>query len=188
MAEISVAGPQTAPESKVGLSDYRNGGILFSALVVLLVYLGGLADQPAPKPSAVLAPVFAMVSVVALVWLLMVVQRNLATLRGQASAQYFLTYNAPAPADWIERPARTFDNLMQLPTLFYVVCILMLVTGQIDRAQLAYAWLFVALRALHSVVYVLWNPLPYRFTTWLMGSVTLFVIWIRFALQAWPGL
>ena len=77
---------------------------------------------------------------------------------------------------------------MQLPTLFYVVCTLMLVTGHVDRAQLAYAWLFVALRALHSVVYILWNPLPYRFTTWLMGSVALFLIWIRFALQAWPDL
>jgi hypothetical protein len=187
MAQVSAAAPQASSEPKVSLSDYRNGGVVFSALVLLLVYLGRLPDEPAPRPGLVLGPVIAMVIVVALVWLLMVVQRNLATLRGQAPASYYLTYSGQAPADWIERPARTFNNLMQLPTLFYVVCILMLVTQHVDRAQLAYAWLFVALRALHSVVYILWNPLPYRFVTWLMGAATLFVIWTRFALQAWPG-
>lgn len=191
MAQVSVAAPQAAraaAEPKVTLADYRNGALLFSGLTVLLVYLGRLAEQPTPKASAVLGPVFAMVGWVAVIWLLMVVFRNVATLRGQATPQYYLTYNGPAPADWIERPARTFDNLMQLPTLFYLVCTLMLVTGQIDRAQLAYAWVFVALRALHSVVYISWNPLPYRFITWFMGSVTLFLIWTRFALQVWPEL
>lgn len=191
MAQTSVAGPPAAHDSvepKVTLADYRNGAILFGALSVLLVYLGGLAHEPAPKPSAVLGPVFAMVGWVAVIWLMMVVFRNVAALRGLATPQYFLTFNGPAPADWIERPARTFDNLMQLPTLFYVVCTLMLVTGHVDRAQLAYAWVFVALRALHSVVYISWNPLPYRFITWFMGAVTLFLIWTRFALQVWPEL
>jgi hypothetical protein len=128
-----------------------------------------------------------MVLVVALVGLLMVAIRNLATMRGQVSPRYYLAYSGPAPDDWIERPARTFDNLMQLPTLFYVVCLFILITGQLDRAQLAYAWLFVALRALHSLLYISWNPLPYRFATWVMGLVTLLVLWARFALQAWPG-
>jgi hypothetical protein len=134
-----------------------------------------------------LGPVFAMVLIVAIVALLMIVSRNLATLRGQVQTRYYLAYSGPSPADWIERPARAFNNLMQLPTLFYVVCTLMLVTQHLDRAQLAYAWLFVALRAVHVVVYIGWNPLPYRFGAWVMSLVTLLVIWTRFAIAAWPG-
>jgi hypothetical protein len=173
---------------KVTLSDYRNVGLLFAAFGVLLAYIAKLAEPPAPDPNLLLGPVFALVALVLVVWLLMVVVRNVATIRGLAPPRYYEAYTGPVPEDWIERPARTFNNLMQVPTLFYVVCTLMLVTQHSDRAQLAYAWLFVALRALHAVVYIGWNPLPYRFATWIMASVTLFTLWTRFALQAWPGL
>jgi hypothetical protein len=186
MAQTSVA-VQPSVEPKVGLADYRNVGILLTAFTALLVYFKSLGGQPVASAQLVLGPVIALVCVVAVVALLMVAIRNLATMRGQVPPRYYLAYTGPLPEDWIERPARTYNNLMQLPTLFYVVCTLMLVTNQLDRAQLAYAWLFVALRALHAVVYILVNPLPYRFATWLMGLITLLVLWTRFALQAWPG-
>jgi hypothetical protein len=185
MAQTSVTAPHAEPT--VALKDYRNVGLLFAAFIGLLLLVPRIAAGPTDKPALILGPVFVMVLVVALVALLMVSTRNLATLRGQVAARYYLAYSGPQPADWIERPARVFNNLMQLPTLFYVVCTLMLVTGQLDRAQLAYAWLFVALRTLHAVLYLVWNPLAYRFGTWLMGLITLLVLWTRFALAAWPG-
>jgi hypothetical protein len=46
---------------------------------------------------------------------------------------------------------------MQVPTLFYVVCLSMMVTGEIDHAQLLLAWIFVAARLLHAVVYIGWK-------------------------------
>ena len=190
MAQISVAAPQAVPSSaaQVAPADYRNVGLLFAALGALLWWLPRWLEPSAPNPSWILGPVFAMVLLVAIVALLMVGTRNLATLRGQAKPQYYLAYSGPAPEDWVERPARVFNNLMQLPVLFYLVCVLMLITAQVDRVQLAYAWLFVALRTLHALLYLLWNPLPYRFGTWVMGLVTLLVLWTRFAIAAWPGL
>jgi hypothetical protein len=186
MAQTSVAAPRTEPT--VTLADYRKVGSLFAAFIGLLVCVPSFATGPVSRSSLILGPVFVMVLVVALVALLMVTARNLATLRGQVAPRYYLAYSGPAPEDWIERPARAFNNLMQLPTLFYVVCTLMLVTENVDRSQLAYAWVFVALRALHALLYIMWNPLPYRFGSWLMSLVTLLVLWIRFALAAWPGL
>ena len=84
----------------------------------------------------------------------------------------------------IERPARTFNNLMQLPVLFYLVCILMMVTNTLDRAQLALAWVFVATRAVHAVIYIAVNHVPARFTAWLCGAIAVFVLWTRFAIQS----
>jgi hypothetical protein len=187
MAQTSVAAPRAVPS--VTLADYRNVGLLFVAFIALLCCVPQLVEGAGlpPDPALLLGPVFAMVLVVAVVALLMVGSRNLATLRGQVEPRYYLTYSGQEPADWIERPARAFNNLLQLPTLLYVACTLMLITHHVDRAQLAYAWLFVALRALHAVVYIAWNPLPYRFGLWLMGLITLLVIWTRFALAAWPG-
>lgn len=179
-----------APASEVNVSwfDYLRVGLLLTAFISLLVYLSQLADAPTPAPELVLGPIIALVALIAVVWLAMVVVRNAAVMRGISSPAYYLAYNSHEPPDWIERPARNFNNLLQLPTLFYVVCTLMLVTHHLDRAQLAYAWVFVAARVVHTVVHVVWNPLPYRFATWVMGALTLFVIWTRFALQAWPGL
>lgn len=187
MVQRSVAVSPSEPH--VTLTDYRNVGFVFTAFIALLLALPRLVDRtsPPPEPSVILGPVFAMVLLVALVALLMIGARNLATLRGQVATRYYLRFSGPEPADWIERPARAFNNLMQLPTLFYLACTLMLVTQHVDRAQLAYTWLFVALRALHAVVYIGWNSLPYRFGTWVMGLLTLAVIWARFALAAWPG-
>jgi hypothetical protein len=187
MSDASTFPTSAAPVASVTLADYGRVGALIAIFVGFLVYLAGLADGPVAKPELILGPVFGLVGLLAFVWLLMVLVRNWATFRGLASPGYYLTYAGQQPQDWIERPARTFNNLLQLPTLFYVICALMLITGQLDRAQLAYAWTFVAMRAVHALVYIRWNPLPYRFATWLMSSVTLFVMWARFALQAWPG-
>jgi hypothetical protein len=187
-ATLSQADSVTPSQPAISLAVYAKVGALLSVFSGLLVYISRMADAPAPRSQAILGPVFALVALVACVWLIMVVVRNLATLRGLSSPQYYLTYNSDVPADWIERPARTFNNLMQIPTLFYLVCTLMLITQKLDRAQLAYAWLFVVVRVVHAVVYISWNPLPYRFATWIMGCITLWVLWTRFALQAWPGL
>ena len=88
----------------------------------------------------------------------------------------------------VERPARTFNNLMQLPMLFYVACLAILITRECDRAQVLLAWLFVALRVVHSAIYIAWNYVPARFTAWVAGSIALGVLWWRFAAQSWPGL
>jgi len=191
MSSIRSAAASTSEpvaDVRVTWADYGRVGALLSVFGVLLTYLSGLASEPAPRAEQILGPLLAMVALVACVWLAMAVVRNYATLRGLCSPKYYLTYTSTAPADWIERPARTFNNLMQMPTLFYAICTLLLVTRQLDRAQLAYAWLFVALRALHAVVYITWNPLPYRFAIWIMSCVTVFVLWTRFALQIWPSL
>jgi hypothetical protein len=87
----------------------------------------------------------------------MVVVRNSSVMRGLVAVDYYVAYTSAPPAEWIERTARAFNNLMQVPTLFYVVCTLMLVTRTLDQTQLAYAWIFVAMRALHACVYIGWN-------------------------------
>ncbi len=130
-----------------------------------------------------IGPLVAMALLTGGVWLAMVVSRNTAILRQIATAEYYVDYAAhKAPvAEWVERPARTFNNLMQVPMLFYAVCLLMLVTDVVDAAQLRLAWTFVALRLVHALIYMAWNRGPYRFTAWMAGCLTLIVLWTRFA-------
>jgi hypothetical protein len=154
---------------------------------LLALYAGALAllardTSPLGKESLV-APMGALVALTALVWLMMVMFRNYAALSQRASSDYYRFYDSKLlPEDWIERPARAFNNLMQLPTLFYVVCLAMMLTGRVDEGQRALAWTFVATRTLHALVYIGWNPLAYRFASWVAASICLFTLWARFLL------
>jgi hypothetical protein len=173
--------PATQPEGKPTLGQYAAVGAFLLLFCVLLGFLGG--DTPSPLPmDALIAPMAALVALTALVWLLMVVVRNAAVMLGRISAMRFVHYAGADHDERIERPARAFNNLFQVPMLFYVACLLMMITTRVDRHQLELAWVFVGMRALHAVVYVGWNHLPSRFATWIASCIALGVIWTRLVL------
>lgn len=72
---------------------------------------------------------------------------------------------------------------MQVPGLFYVVCIPTMLEGPSDLAQLRVAWVFVAVRGVHPLVYLLLNHVPTRFATWVAGCIAVFVLWTRLGLH-----
>lgn len=171
------------------LSTANNPTLREYALVstLLALYAGALAvlarDTTSLPKESLLAPMGALVALTAVVWLMMVMFRNYAALSQRASSDYYRFYDSKLmPEDWIERPARAFNNLMQLPTLFYVACLAMMLTGRVDEGQRALAWMFVATRSLHALVYIGWNPLAYRFASWVAASICLFTLWARFLL------
>jgi hypothetical protein len=157
-----------------------------SAFGLALEALIRLSPRAAPRPEALLGPIFLLAFLLAVIWLLMAGFRNYAILRGIARGRYYVDYKSEAPPDWVERPARTFNNLMQAPMLFFVVCALMMITRELDSAQLWLAWTFVAARIVHALIYVAWNHVPSRFCSWMCGMIALIVIWTRFAMQSWP--
>ena len=132
-------------------------------------------------PRALLPALFALVLLTALVWLAMLLARNVSVAIGKVSMRYYQTYRDDAPPEWIERPARTFMNLLEVPILFYVACLIALELGTCDRAQILLAWTFVAARAAHAVFYIGVNHVPTRFALWFAGCVTLAVMWVRLA-------
>jgi len=170
---------------RLGLgATYGLIGAVFAAFLALLVAVVRMTDAVKVPPAALIEPVLGLVILTAVVALLMVGYRNVATFRGRASLRYFRAYNADFPDEWIERPARAYKNLLELPILFYALCALMLATGRFDAVQAALAWLFVAARCAHAFIYIAFNHVPTRFVAYLCGAVTLAVMWVRFAQQA----
>ena len=74
--------------------------------------------------------------------------------------------------------SNNFDNQFQLPVLFYVAALLLLWSGGAGWAELALAWLFVALRYGHAAVHVTTNRVYRRFFTYTAGLVVLAVLWV----------
>ncbi len=172
-------GPQKYPSPT--LNDYLRVATVLTLFTAAVSFSVVRSAQGLRAVDDLVGPILAMVGLTGVVWLLMVVARNGGVLRGLVSAKYYEDYTSDVPIEWIERPARTFNNLMQVPTLFYVVCLLMIATGWRDDAQLGLAWLFVLTRLVHATVYIAFNNVKWRFACWMTGCITLIFLWVRFA-------
>lgn len=163
------------------VSEYVAIGAIFALGIALIVSITSQAAE-AVGPRGLVKPMLALFALTSAVWLAMVLIRNGAVIFRRASVKYYRDYKSDAPDEWIERPARTFNNLMQVPTLFYVISILMMLEPHIDISQIRLAWMFVATRALHAIVYICFNYVPVRFAIYAVSCIVLGVIWARYAL------
>jgi hypothetical protein len=172
--------PKLGKEASLRHIYLAAGGVL-APFVALVVWIQSGGATPLAGGLGLLPPIFALVTLTAVVLGVAAVVRNVAVIRGVSSVRFYETYSEERPAEWVERPAKTFDNLFQVPMLFYIVCLLMMVTDEVDSIQVALAWLFVATRIVHAFVYIVFNRVPYRFAAFFSGVITLGVIWGRFA-------
>jgi hypothetical protein len=82
------------------------------------------------------------------------------------------------PAD-VALPNRNFMNLLETPVLFYVACVILFVTGSVDRIGLTLAWLYVGTRVAHSVVHLTYNNVVHRLAAFGASVVVLLLLWVR---------
>ncbi len=122
-------------------------------------------------------PVLALIawSMVMLVWLY--VRRLPALMRYAISEARPETGEAvrrlPPQAQW---PADNYNNLMEQPTLFYALCLGIYLAG-ISNDDLEYfAWLYVGLRVLHSLIQATCNITVIRFCLFIASSAVLGVL------------
>jgi len=85
----------------------------------------------------------------------------------------------PAPVRW---KADNYNNLMEQPTLFYAVALTLAFLGVGGGWNARLAWLYVALRIVHSLVQATVNVIVLRFAVFMAASVVLLVLAIRAAL------
>jgi len=176
---------QSSPPARPTLANYVVVYTGLAACIGLLVRVYG-GDVRAEAPAALVPPLFAMLALTGVVWILMALLRNVMVMLGKASMRYYHHYEGELPAEWIERPARTFNNLMQLPLVFYAVCLVAMTLGRVDSIQVDLAWLFVAFRTLHAGIMLAWNFVPYRFASYSAATFALMALTYRVAEQCWP--
>ncbi len=179
----SAASSQPSDRGRKAMTEYV---VIMLALglcaigVTIFSWRSGLAADP----RLLIRPMLAMFAITLGAWLLIPVSRHWAGLTRRASFEWLRNFRGEPPAEWIERPARTYNNLMQAPTLLYVVSLLMIVTPWADGVQVQLAWIFVALRAAHALIYIMFNHLMLRFASFALSSFVLWAMWARFAAYA----
>src|SRR5262249_20401487 len=115
------------------------------------------------EQASILHPAVALVGLTLLVWILLYVRRIGAMRARGVSPQRFKTRSSRMSLEEAASASDNFQNLLELPVLFYVLVLALYVTRQVDSGYLALAWGFVALRAVHSAVHVTYNRVMHRF-------------------------
>jgi len=134
------------------------------------------------KNAAMLYPVFALAAWTFLVLMRLAVVRYSGELRPR---DYALGQSEREPVK-ARLANRNYQNLLELPVLFYVVCLLLYVGNAASGTAVWLAWAYVALRVLHSLVHLTYNNVMHRFAFFALSNVCLVGLWIAAAM--WLGL
>jgi hypothetical protein len=135
--------------------------------------------------SPILAPVVALVAwtLVMVVW--MVVARigavklaDPAMMSKPGMRGVDLEGILPDKAQW---PSHNHNHLMEQPTIFYAVALVLALTGG-GGTDLILAWAYVGLRVVHSLVQATFNKVAIRFSLWALSSLVLVALTVRAAL------
>ncbi len=124
-------------------------------------------------------PMAALVLLTIVVLFRMVRGRFAAVRSGDVDVRYYKTYQGdntePRQA---AQNARHFTNLFENPVLFYVACIVAMVSGLGGIPMLVLAWLFVAARVAHAVIHLTSNRIPQRVAAYGASWFVLAAMWL----------
>ena len=129
----------------------------------------------------------------ALVFLTFIMLYLLWTLRVKAvrareiSPRYFKLNRGGELPEGITAVTQNYNNLLELPILFYAVCIVAIILDLIIPNQSAeyfiyHAWAFVALRFLHTYIHTTYNHILHRLYVFALSSFVLLSMWVKVVL------
>lgn len=133
---------------------------------------------------AILWPTVALAGLIFVVWSILLRKRFAHIAAHRPTAADFA--NAEAVGRYfrpVERPAQNLANLFEMPVLYFSLVPLLILTGSASAAQVALAWIFVALRVVHSAIHIGPNTVRTRARVYIASSIVLFAMWVGFVIS-----
>ena len=129
--------------------------------------------------TAIFFPVFALAAWTFAILLLIPYKRIKAVALKQLVADDFKLGESKNVPPSVSLPNHNYTNLLELPVLFYVICLVLYVTNTVDVVALYLAWAFVGFRLIHSVVHLTSNNIFKRLIVFAIGFFVLLGMWVR---------
>ena len=130
--------------------------------------------------NTMIAPVMALVAWSLVIWLWMYIRRIPAMSKAGIKPQDAVhpgSLDSLPPS--VRAAADNYNHLMEQPTIFYAAALSIQVAGHVDGWALHLAWLYVALRVVHSLVQVSVNAVTARFLVFALSTIALAVMVVR---------
>jgi hypothetical protein len=134
------------------------------------------------EPKIILYPVGAMIALTFIVIIWMAILRFASVFRGDLKGSYFVYNRGQTEPAYLTKVTHNFDNLLQVPILFYALCAFLYMTNQVSTTLYTLAWVYVGFRILHTLIHTTINHVMLRFAAFAVSTVVLGVMWARFLL------
>jgi hypothetical protein len=127
-----------------------------------------------------IAPVMALVAWSLVIWIWMYVQRIPAMQKAGIKPQ---EARFPGSLDRLPDTARqaadNYNHLMEQPTIFYAAALAIQVAGHADGMAVHFAWVYVGVRILHSLLQISVNLVALRFLLFVVSTGVLAAMVVR---------
>jgi hypothetical protein len=90
--------------------------------------------------------------------------------------------SANVPGD-VSIPNRAYMNLLEMPVLFYVICLMLFASGRVDQTFLYLAWGYVGLRLAHTLIQITYNDVTHRLIPFTLSNFVVIAMWALFFVQ-----
>lgn len=128
---------------------------------------------------AIFYPLFALVMLTFVMAVATGASRLTSVRRRDVDPKYYRLMTGATPPDYVQKTGRNFANLLETPVLFYLLGALVIALN-IDNVELVqHAWLYVALRLVHTIIHVSYNNPIHRFLAFVASLLTLLAMWIQ---------
>jgi len=133
--------------------------------------------------TAIILPAIALVLLTAIVWVRLYVDRIGELQQRRIDPQSLATSASAGQALQRVQASDNFKNLFEVPVLFYALCAVLAAAQNVSAFFVVGAWVYVALRYIHSFIHLTYNRVMHRFTVYVLSTVVLFILWAALGLQ-----
>ncbi|WP_049722830.1 MAPEG family protein [Gilvimarinus polysaccharolyticus] len=114
-----------------------------------------------------------------LVGLIAVKARIYSVKNGHIPAGYFKLMQGQDVPEIVTKTTRCFNNLFEIPVLFYIVCTLYIALGIETYVAVVVAWIFAILRCTQAYIHITYNHVKHRMLAFGASVLCVFLLWVN---------
>lgn len=103
--------------------------------------------------------------------------------KGEINPKYFRLLQGYEVPPHMRKVERAYANLLEMPILFYLVSVLCIILNFSGSTMVLLAWIYVALRYIHSFIHLTYNRTVHRFLAFISSTLVLLLMWVLLALN-----
>ncbi len=126
-----------------------------------------------------LYPMFTLVMLTLIVGILTIRARVISIVKRQISMKFYQLMEGDEVPENITKTTRCFNNLFEVPVLFYVAATLYLALGITSDLAIGLAWIFVGFRLAQAHIHLGYNNVYHRLVSFWLGFFTVIGIWLN---------
>jgi len=124
-------------------------------------------------------PMFVLVMLTFFVGILTIRARIISIVKRQISMKFYQLMEGSDVPEAITKTTRCFNNLFEVPVLFYVSATLQLALAIEDPLSIILAWVFVGFRVTQASIHLSYNNVYHRLICFWLGFFTVVGLWIN---------